>query len=195
MALEGLSRASKRMNILPTRTSFLAVSWGILLKMTIVIITIINIIITIIYYQYEGRYLSTFHACETHLGLSRTWQRMLLLPGRTSFWTSFGKFFWRWPLSWSQSSQLSSSSYSTSIREGVWALFMHVKPNSGSPGGHNDRSSSQRGPPFGRLLGNSFEDDQTSQDCMLICRRRDGLRGPRFCMHTLYACTLRNTSK
>ena len=78
----------------PPKEELLSDVFGqILLKMTIVIITIINIIITIIYYQYEGRYLSTFHACETHLGLSRTWQRMLLLPGRTSFWTSFGKFF------------------------------------------------------------------------------------------------------
>ena len=49
MAPEGLSGASKRMNILPTRTSFLAVSWGILLKMTITINTIITDIINLIY--------------------------------------------------------------------------------------------------------------------------------------------------
>ena len=124
--------------------------------MTITIITIINTIIIIIYYKYEGRYLSTFHACETHLGLSRWSQRMLLLPTMTSSWTSFGRFFWGGPLSWSQSSQWSLSSCSTGIREGAWALFRHVNPTSGSPEGHNGCSSPQRGPVFGTSFGELF---------------------------------------
>ena len=45
------------------------------------------------------------------------------------------------------------------MREGIWALSMHVKPTSGSPEGHNGCSSFQRGPLFGRLWAKSFEDD------------------------------------
>ena len=76
----------------------------------------------------QGWSSSNFAAGETHIRLSRGSQRTVILPTRNSFRTSFGEFFRGWPLPSSQSSTLSSSWYTTSMREGIWALFMHVKP-------------------------------------------------------------------